>query len=58
LADELECTQAQLAMAWCIANPDISTALTGVTRPEQLIDTIKAIAVVPKLTKEILQRIE
>lgn len=58
LADELECTQAQLAMAWCIKNPDVSTAITGATRPEQLIETVKAIDILPKLTKEVLQRIE
>jgi voltage-dependent potassium channel beta subunit len=58
LADELECSQAQLAMAWAISNPDVSTAITGATRPEQLVETVKALAVVPKLTKEVLQRIE
>jgi aryl-alcohol dehydrogenase-like predicted oxidoreductase len=51
LADELECTQPQLAMAWCIANPDVSTAITGATCPEQLVDTVKALTVLPKLTK-------
>lgn len=58
LADELECSQAQLAMAWCIKNPDVSTAITGATRPEQLVETVKAIDILPKLTKEVLQRIE
>lgn len=58
IADSLNCSQAQLAMAWCIANPDISTAITGATRPEQLVETVKAIEVVPKLTKEILQNID
>lgn len=58
IADSLNCSQAQLAMAWCIANPDISTAITGATRPEQLVETVMAIEVVPKLTKEILQNID
>jgi aryl-alcohol dehydrogenase-like predicted oxidoreductase len=49
---------AQLAMAWVISNPDVSTAITGATRPEQLIDTVKAIQVLPKLTVEIQKRIE
>ena len=58
IADGLGCSQAQLAMAWCIANPDVSTAITGATRPEQLVETVKSIQVVPKLTKEILQNID
>jgi aryl-alcohol dehydrogenase-like predicted oxidoreductase len=37
LAKELECTMPQLAMAWCIANPDVSSAITGATRAEQLV---------------------
>lgn len=45
-------------MAWCVANPDVSTAITGATRPEQLAETVKALDVVPKLTKEIMQKIE
>ena len=32
IAKELECTMAQLAMAWVVINPDVSTALTGATR--------------------------
>lgn len=58
IADKLGCSQAQLAMAWVIANPDVSTAITGASRPEQLIETVKALEIVPKLTNEILQRID
>jgi len=32
IADSLGCSQAQLAMAWVISNPDVSTAITGATR--------------------------
>ena len=58
MAKELECSQAQLVMAWVIANPDVSTALTGATKVEQLHDTVKALNVLPKLTPEVLKRIE
>jgi aryl-alcohol dehydrogenase-like predicted oxidoreductase len=37
LAIEMDCSMAQLAMAWVISNPDVSTAITGVTRVEQII---------------------
>lgn len=37
LAKRIGCSMAQLAMAWCISNPDVSTAITGATRSEQLV---------------------
>jgi len=58
LAKELECTMAQLAMAWVISNPDVSTAITGASRTEQLVDTVKSLQVLPKLTAEVQKRIE
>ncbi len=48
---------AQLAMAWVINNPDVSTAITGATKVEQLEDTVKAVAVRRKFTPEIEKRI-
>lgn len=45
-------------MAWVISNPDVSTALTGATRVEQLADTCKALEVLSKLTPAVQQRIE
>jgi hypothetical protein len=36
LAKELGCTPAQLALAWCAANPNVSTVLTGASRMEQV----------------------
>lgn len=41
---------AQLAMAWVINNPDVSTAITGATKISQLEDTVKAIGIRRKLT--------
>ena len=58
LAKELECSMAQLAMAWCISNPDVSTAITGATRPQQLVDTCQAVKLLPKLTPDVQKRIE
>lgn len=49
---------AQLAMAWVINNPDVSTAITGASKIEQLEDTVQAIQVRKKLTPEIERRIE
>jgi len=49
---------AQLAMAWVINNPDVSTAITGATKTSQLTDTIKALEVRKKFDKKLEERIE
>lgn len=58
LAGELDCSQAQLALAWIIKNRRVSTCLTGATRPEQVRDNLQAVDVVPRLSEEVLARIE
>jgi len=58
IANELGCTMAQLALAWCLTNPNVSTAITGASRPEQVKENMKAMDVVDKLTPEVLERIE
>jgi voltage-dependent potassium channel beta subunit len=58
IADELSCTMAQLAIAWCLANQNVSTVITGASRPEQVHENMKAMNVVEKLTPEVLERIE
>jgi voltage-dependent potassium channel beta subunit len=58
IARELDCTVAQMALAWCLKNPRVSTVITGASRPAQVVENMRAIDVVPKLTPEILARIE
>ena len=58
IAKDLDCTMAQLALAWCLKNPNVSTVITGATRPEQVVENMKALEVAPKLDKEIMQKIE
>jgi aryl-alcohol dehydrogenase-like predicted oxidoreductase len=58
IAQTLGCTRAQLAIAWCLANPHVSTVITGATRPEQVRENLKALEVVPKLTGEVRAQIE
>jgi len=58
IAKELEVPQAQLAIAWALKNKNVSTVITGASRPEQVVQNIGAIAVVDKLTPEIMERIE
>ncbi|MDP2272915.1 MAG: aldo/keto reductase [Archangium sp.] len=58
IAKELGVTRAQLALAWCLKNPNVSTVITGATKPEQVTENMKALAVVEKLTPELMKRLE
>jgi aryl-alcohol dehydrogenase-like predicted oxidoreductase len=58
IADELGCTLAQLAIAWCLFNPNVSTVITGASRVEQVSENMKAMDVVEKLSPEVIDRIE
>lgn len=58
VAKELGCSLAQLALAWCIYNRDVTVTLFGSTKIEQIEDNVKAIEVYKRITPEIYQRIE
>ena len=58
LAHEIEASMAALSIAWCIKNPNVSTAILGATRKEQLLENLKAIEVLPKVDDSIMQRID
>ena len=58
IARELGCTLAQLAIAWCVRNPRVSTVITGASRPEQVRENMKAADVASALTPEVAQRIQ
>lgn len=58
IAKNLECTLSQLALAWCLKNPHVSTVITGATKPEQLLENVKAVKVKNKLTPDIMKKID
>ncbi len=58
LAAKLDITMPQLAIAWCIQNQHVTTAILGATKKEQLSDTLQAVDIVSKLTPEINAEIE
>jgi len=58
VARELGCSVAQLAIAWCNRNPRVSTVILGASRIEQLQHNLGALAVTPRLTPEVLARID
>ncbi len=58
LAADLGCSVAQLAIAWCLKNPNVSTVITGASRAQQVHENMKALEIVPKLTPEVMAHIE
>jgi len=58
VAKELGCSTAQLAIAWCLLNPNVSTVITGASKAEQVKDNMKAVEVVDQLTSDVVDLIE
>ena len=58
VANGLGCSLAQLAIAWCAANPHVSTVITGASRVAQVKENMGAAEVIAKLTPEVLARID
>ena len=58
IAEKLGCTLAVLSIAWCLVNKNVSTVITGASRPSQVEENLKALDVVDKLTAEVLAEIE
>ncbi|PKK83252.1 MAG: aldo/keto reductase [candidate division Zixibacteria bacterium HGW-Zixibacteria-1] len=58
MAGEIGCTMAQMALAWCLKNHNVSTVITGATKPEQVIENMKALDAVERLTPDVMQSIE
>jgi voltage-dependent potassium channel beta subunit len=58
IAAELGCTMAQMALAWCLKNPNVSTVITGASRVSQVQENMKALEVVGKLMPEVMEKIE
>ena len=58
IADDLGVSQVQLALAWCLLNPHVSTVMLGASRLEQLEHNLGAMDVLPRLDAAVAQRIE
>ena len=57
VAQEINCTVAQLAIAWCLKNPNVSSVITGATHLTQLQENIGALDIKEKLNTELLEKI-
>ncbi|MCX6322821.1 MAG: aldo/keto reductase [Sphingobacteriales bacterium] len=58
LATKLGVSTAALSIAWCIKNPNVSTAILGATKKQQIIENLKAIEVEKLLDQELMDKIE
>ena len=58
IAREIDATPAQLALAWCLRNPRVSTVIMGASRVEQLHDNLRALEVLPRLSEALVQRVD
>jgi voltage-dependent potassium channel beta subunit len=58
LATKLGTTTAAISIAWCIKNPNVSTAILGATKKQQLLDNLKALDTIALLTDEVMEKIE
>jgi aryl-alcohol dehydrogenase-like predicted oxidoreductase len=58
VARDLALTLPKLALAWCLKNPNVSTVITGASKPEQVRDNMKAGDVVHQLDDGVMQRID
>ena len=57
IAAELGTSMPRLALAWCLKNPNVSTAIMGATNPEQVAENMQAVEVLPMLTDDVLAMI-
>ena len=58
VADDLGISLSRLSIAWVLKNPNVSTAILGASKTEQLEDNLKALDTVPMLTAEVMERID
>jgi voltage-dependent potassium channel beta subunit len=54
IAKDLTVTMPELCLAWCARNPNVSSVITGASRPEQVASNMKALEIMPKLTPDVL----
>jgi aryl-alcohol dehydrogenase-like predicted oxidoreductase len=58
IATELGLTPAQLALAWCLKNPNVSSVITGASRAGQVVENMSAIEAAGRLSPEVMEKIE
>lgn len=57
-AESLGVSQSTLSIAWCISNPNVTTAILGATKESQLLENLKALEVLPLITTDVKSKID
>ncbi|KAL3697290.1 hypothetical protein R1sor_011366 [Riccia sorocarpa] len=58
IAQDLGVPLSQLAIAWCASNPSVSSVITGATKEAQVVENMKSLEILPRLTPAVLDKIE
>jgi voltage-dependent potassium channel beta subunit len=58
VSDDLDCSLAQLSIAWCAKNPNVSTVITGASRVEQVRENLASLEVMDRLDGDVMERID
>ena len=58
IAERLDCSMAQLALAWCTKHPMVSSVITGASKVSQVVQNFEAVDVIPAITDEVREEIE
>jgi voltage-dependent potassium channel beta subunit len=58
IAQSIDASMAQLAIAWCLKNPNVSSVILGASKRPQLDENLKALQIADRLTPEVMARIE
>jgi voltage-dependent potassium channel beta subunit len=58
IASELGISISQMSLAWCLKNQNVSSVITGASKPSQVSENMKALDIVQKLTSDVMERIE
>ena len=58
VADKIGIPQSELALAWCLKNPNVSCVITGASKPEQIVENVKALKSIDLLSPQIMDEID
>jgi voltage-dependent potassium channel beta subunit len=58
VASDMGTTLPRLGLAWCLKNPNVSSVITGASKPAQVKENMKAAELVPQLTDDVMKRID
>ncbi|MCC5912857.1 MAG: aldo/keto reductase [Balneolaceae bacterium] len=58
VADKTGLTMPELALGWCLNNPDVSTVITGASKPEQVKQNMETMNKLDRLTEDVMKRVE